>query len=176
MPIWLFFYEKSKELNPKITLVVAMNKNNVIGVNNELPWHIPEDLAYFKRVTLGKPIIMGRKTFESIGRVLPGRRNLVITRNSDWAFPGVEVYRTIPEALSSVNDLPEVCIIGGGEVFSQSIGIANCLHLTVVEVDVPNPTAFFPEVNLKEWKLISHNEIVSQSNIKCSFNQYERQL
>ena len=162
-------------MKPKITLVVAMNKERVIGIDNRLPWHIPEDLAYFKKTTLGKPIIMGRKTFESIGRVLPGRKNIVITRNKDWIYPGVEVVYNLEQAFQVTGDFSEVCIIGGGEIFSQALTIADGLHLTVVDVNVENPTAFFPEVNFNEWKLINHSEIISQNNIKCTFNEYIRQ-
>ena len=158
----------------KITLVVAMNKERVIGVDNRLPWHIPEDLAYVKKVTLGKPVIMGRKTFESRGRVLPGRKNIVITRNRDWSYPGVEVVFNLEQALQVNSDASEVCIIGGGEVFSQALTIADYLYLTVVDVTVENPTAFFPPVDYAEWQLLNQDEIVSQNNIRCVFNQYIR--
>ena len=162
------------KLKTKVTLVVAMNKDRVIGVNNQLPWHIPEDLAYFKEVTLGKPIIMGRKTFESIGRVLPGRRNIVITRNSDWHYAGVEVVSSIDEALSIVNDSNEVCVIGGGEIFKQTLPIANSLHISMVDIHVDAPSAFFPELVANQWTRVSHKEIITKNDIKCSYNEYIR--
>ena len=151
-----------------------MNKDRVIGVNNQLPWHIPEDLAYFKKVTLGKPIIMGRKTFESKGRVLPGRKNIIITRNGSWSHAGVEVVSSIDEALGLVDSEDEVCIIGGGEVFKQTLAIANCLHATIVDVNVENPNAFFPEIEANQWKIVNCQEIIAKNGIKCSFNEYIR--
>ncbi len=151
-----------------------MNKDRVIGVNNQLPWHIPEDLAYFKKTTLGKPIIMGRKTFESIGRVLPGRKNIVITRNTCWSHVGVEVVSSIDEALTLVESQDEVCIIGGGEVFKQTLAIASCLHITIVDIAVDNPNAFFPEIEANQWQRVSHQEIIAKNGIKCSFNEYIR--
>ena len=151
-----------------------MNQDRVIGVNNQLPWHIPEDLAYFKKVTLGKPIIMGRKTFESIGRMLPGRKNIIITRNASWSHAGVEVVSSIDEALTLVDSEDEVCIIGGGEVFKQTIAIANCLHITIVDMVVENPNAFFPEVDSKHWQRVYCQETIAKNGIKCSFNEYIR--
>lgn len=100
----------------QISLIVAMAQHRVIGRGNQMPWHLPADLRHFKRVTLGKPVIMGRKTFESIGRPLPGRRNLVITRNSDWQADGVESVNSLDAALALVGDEAEVMIIGGGAV------------------------------------------------------------
>ena len=99
----------------------------------------------------------------------------MITRNKDWIYPGVEVVYNLEQAFQVTGDFSEVCIIGGGEIFSQALTIADGLHLTVVDVNVENPTAFFPEVNFNEWKLINHSEIISQNNIKCTFNEYIRQ-
>lgn len=154
-----------------ISAVVAMNHDRVIGTNNQLPWHIPEDLAYFKKVTLGKPIIMGRKTFESIGRILPGRRNIVISR-SGFSYPGVEVYASLEIALAETHDAPEVAIIGGGELFKLSMPIINSLHLTLVAYPVANPSAWFPEVELAQWQLVEQNEIISSNGVNCQFNHY----
>lgn len=161
-------------MKPMITLVVAMNKDNVIGVNNQLPWHIPEDLKYFKQVTLGKPILMGRKTFDSIGRVLPGRANIVITRDLAWQHAGVEVFNCVEKALKSFESECEVCIIGGGEIFNLLLPLADKLHITIVDVEVEKPTAFFPQINYAKWEQVAREEIVSQNNIKCSFNEYIR--
>lgn len=158
----------------KIIIVVAMNHDGVIGVNNQLPWHIPEDLKYFKQVTLGKPIIMGRKTFESIGRVLPGRKNIVITRNKNWSETGVETFDDLGLAIAANSDHPDICIIGGGEIFNQAIPIANEMHLTIVNVDVENPTVFFPKFDLGLWKLQEQNEVTTESGVKCVFNKYIR--
>ena len=98
---------------PVLTLVAAKARNGVIGINNTLPWHLPEDLKHFKAVTLGKPVLMGRKTYDSIGRALPGRRNIVITRQTDWQADGVEVAHSLEQALTMADGVPEVCLIGG---------------------------------------------------------------
>ena len=157
-----------------MTLVVAMNNNNVIGVDNKLPWHIPEDLNHFKQVTLGKPILMGRKTFESIGRVLPGRTNIVITRDQTWQHPGVEVYHSLEKALKAQDSYPEICIIGGGEIFKLTLPLADCLHITYVDVEVAQAEVYFPEIDLNTWQLVQQQEIISKHGIKCSFNKYIR--
>ncbi|MEN9945729.1 MAG: hypothetical protein RLZZ293_115 [Pseudomonadota bacterium] len=157
----------------KISLVVAMNKQRVIGVNNQLPWHLPEDLAYFKQVTLGKPIIMGRKTFQSIGRILPNRPNIVISR-SDFKYSGIEIYPSLIQALEHYQDSPEICIIGGGEIFAQSIHLANIIHLTIVDYPVDNPCAWFPEFDLTKWKIIDQQAKLSQTGITFTIYHYQR--
>ncbi len=157
-----------------ITIVVAINQDNVIGVDNQLPWHITEDLQHFKKVTLGKPIIMGRKTFESIGRVLPGRPNIVISRNKDFNYPGISRFNSLDEALLEYNRYSELCIIGGGDIFKMALPLANKMHLTIVELPVPNATTFFPSINFNEWKLIKEEKILSVSNIKCTFCEFIR--
>lgn len=154
-----------------ISIVVAMNHQRVIGTNNTLPWHIPEDLAYFKKVTTGKPVIMGRKTFESIGRVLPNRRNIVISR-SGFSYDGVEVFNSLESALVATKNDTEVCIIGGGELFSLALPIVNSIHITLVDYRVENPCAWFPEVNFGVWNLVSRDSIVSNNGIACEFNHY----
>lgn len=161
-------------MNEKIiSIVVAMNHERVIGIDNQLPWHIPEDLAYFKKVTLGKPIIMGRKTFESIGRVLPGRRNIVISR-SGFSHDGVEVFTSLDDALNSTDNSTEVSIIGGGEIFSQALPIANSMHVTVVDYNVNTPSTFFPNFDVGQWVIKEQTSIVSSSGIKCVFTHYVR--
>ena len=161
------------KINNKISLVVALNSEYVIGTENKLPWHIPEDLAYFKQVTLGKPIIMGRKTFESIGRVLPGRKNIVISR-SGFSHPGVSTYSSLAAAIADNQDVAELCIIGGGEIFKQAIEFANILHLTWVDVAVANPCAWFPKLNFSDWHLAAEHELLSQTGIKCLIQNYLR--
>ena len=146
----------------------------MIGVDNQLPWHIPEDLKYFKQATLGKPIIMGRKTFESIGRVLPGRKNIVITRNNDFRNDDVTVYHSLEEALQDNQIYPEICIIGGGEIFKQALPITTKLFLTIVDYPVANPTVYFPKINFDEWQLDTTEEIISGTGTKCRFNLYYR--
>lgn len=161
------------KISNKISLVVALNSEYVIGTENKLPWHIPEDLAYFKQVTLGKPIIMGRKTFESIGRVLPGRKNIVISR-SNFNHPGVTTYPSLTAAIAANQDVAELCIIGGGEIFKQAIEFANILHLTWVDVAVANPCAWFPKFDFSEWNLVTEHELLSQTGVKCLIQNYVR--
>jgi dihydrofolate reductase len=135
---------------PKISLICAMANNRVIGLNNQMPWHLPADLKHFKETTMGKPIVMGRKTFESIGRPLPGRRNLVITRNSDYRPDGVEVVSSIEEALELLNEAEEIMITGGGNIYQQTIEMADRLYLTFIDL-ATDGDAFFPEYQHLHW-------------------------
>jgi dihydrofolate reductase len=150
-----------------------MNQERVIGSNNQLPWHIPEDLAHFKQVTLGKPIIMGRKTFESIGRILPGRTNIVISRHT-LHIPGAEVFNDLERALTVFSQAPEIAIIGGGEIFSQALPKATKLYLTKVNVAVNDPGAYFPEVDYTQWELVERKLLNSVSGIRCEFFEYQK--
>ena len=119
-----------------LAVIVAVADNGVIGRNNSLPWHLPEDLRYFKRVTLGKPVVMGRKTFESIGRPLPGRANIVITRSHEWSVDGVSVVNSLDDALRLAADIAaldgadELMVIGGAEIYTNAIPLAQRLYLT----------------------------------------------
>jgi dihydrofolate reductase len=135
----------------RISLVVAMTRQHVIGRANGLPWRLPEDLKHFKAVTLGKPILMGRRTFDSIGKPLPGRTNLVLTRDTGWKTDGVTVVHSVDEALSRVGDVEEVAGIGGAEVFRLLLPLATRIHLTWVEADVAGDT-WFPPLELSQWR------------------------
>jgi dihydrofolate reductase len=137
-----------------ISLIVAMAHNRVIGKDNGMPWHLPADLKHFKAVTLGKPVIMGRKTFESIGKALPKRRNLVVSRNPDYQAPGCEVIHSLEAALALVKDVPEVCIIGGAQLFEEALPQADRLYLTFIDLHVEGDT-FFPDWNTIHWKEIA---------------------
>ena len=145
---------------PLISLIVAMANNRVIGKDNQMPWHLPADLRHFKAVTLGKPIIMGRKTYESIGRPLPGRKNIVISRNADYRLEGCETACSLEEALDLVNDVEEVMIIGGGFLYAQTLPHADRLYLTFIDLDVDGDTWFpeFEELSLKEVKREKHHK------------------
>jgi len=123
-------------MSPRIVLVAAMANDRVIGIDNTLPWHLPEDLKHFKAVTLGKPVIMGRKTFDSIGRPLPGRLNIVITRQADWQHEGVSVAHSLPAALALAADAQEVCIIGGANLYAQALPLADAMALTHIALDI----------------------------------------
>lgn len=129
----------------KLSLIAAVARNGAIGRDNALLWHLPGDLPRFKQLTMGSPLIMGRKTYDSIGRPLPGRRNIVITRNADWSVPGVEVARSLDEALALVADAPQAFVMGGGQIYTQALPHADELVLTEVDQDVPDADTFFPD-------------------------------
>jgi dihydrofolate reductase len=148
---------------PRITFIVAMDRKRGIGVNNQLPWHLPEDLAHFKRTTTGHPIIMGRKTYESIGRPLPNRRNIVVTRNRDWQAAGVETASSPQDACSLVPEGEQAFIIGGAELFVQTLPLADCLIVTEIDSEYPCDT-FFPEINSDAWKEIDRREYHSATS------------
>ena len=132
-----------------LTLVVAVDARNGIGVDNQLPWHLPEDLAHFKRVTLGKPIIMGRKTFDSIGRPLPKRRNIVVTRNAAWSHEGVETAPSLEAAVALLAGEP-ASIIGGAQIFEQTRPLADRIYLTRVHLEVEGDT-FWTDLDPARW-------------------------
>lgn len=137
-----------------VSCIAAMAENRVIGSGGALPWRLPSDLAHFKRITMGHAVIMGRRTWESIGRPLPGRRSVVITRRRDYAVPeGVTVAASLDEALERCRGEEEVFVIGGGEVYAQAVPRSDRIHLTVVHADVPGDV-FFPELDPEEWALI----------------------
>jgi dihydrofolate reductase len=136
-----------------VTLVAAVGANGVIGVDGDLPWRLPDDLAHFKQLTLGHPMVMGRATFESIGRPLPGRTTIVITRNPDWSSPGVEVAHDLEEALAHAAALDdEVFLVGGGQVYAEGLqrGLVDLLCLTRV-AQSPDGDTRFPRVDWESW-------------------------
>jgi dihydrofolate reductase len=138
---------------PILTLVVAMSENRVIGRDNALPWHLPADLAHFKAVTMGKPIVMGRLTWESIGRPLPGRHNLVVSRTLA-AADGATVVPSLDAALAAAGDAPEVCVIGGARLFEDALRKARRIHLTEVHAEVDGDV-HFPPLDSSEWREVS---------------------
>lgn len=139
-----------------ISLIVAHDKNRVIGYEKKMPWHLPGELKYFKEQTMGKPMIMGRKTFESIGRPLPGRRNIVITRNENYNAEGIEVVSSLEEALKLVSKEQEIMIIGGEQIFKLALPIADRLYITKIDYEFQGDT-FFPQYG-DEWTMISISE------------------
>ena len=162
----------------KLALIVAAAANGVIGRNNQLPWHLPEDLQYFKARTLGKPIIMGRKTYESIGRPLPGRPNIVVTRNSQWQAPGVHAVGGLKEALELAATLvagadAEVMVIGGAELYKLALPMADRIYLTRLGVEVEGD-AFFPELSPAQWQLVSDLPGAIGAALPHRFLCYER--
>jgi dihydrofolate reductase len=139
-----------------ISLLLAASENGVIGKNNALPWHLPNDLKYFKNLTWGLPILMGRKTFDSIGKPLPGRKSIVITRNKDWHHNGVEVVHSLEEAVKTAEALgaKEIFVIGGAEIFNASLPQANRIYLTRIHQDFDGDV-FFPAIDETAWQLSS---------------------
>lgn len=138
---------------PKISAIVAMSENRVIGDDNQLPWHLPADLKHFKTITSGHPILMGRKTYESIGRPLPNRTNIIITRNPEFKAEGCIVIQSLDEAIryAAESNCDEIFIIGGAEVYKQLLPHIKRIYLTIVHENFDGD-AFFPELNLAEWK------------------------
>ncbi|GAA0293829.1 type 3 dihydrofolate reductase [Psychrosphaera haliotis] len=145
----------------KISLIAAMAKNRIIGKDNDMPWHMPADLKHFKKVTLGKPVIMGRKTFESIGRPLPGRKNIVVTRDDSWHFDGVTSVNSPDSALALVADVAEVMVIGGGNIYKQFLPKADTLYLTFIDLDVEGDTVFPDWSEVGNWKKVEQESHLS---------------
>jgi dihydrofolate reductase len=135
----------------RISAVVAMSENHVIGVQNKLPWHMPADLQHFKTITINKPVMMGRKTYESIGRPLPNRLNVIISRDPSFKADGCSVYHSVDDAMSAIKNNEEIFIIGGAILFSEMLPRIKRIYLTVIHEHVEGD-AFFPELNKKEWK------------------------
>ncbi|MBW7909175.1 MAG: dihydrofolate reductase [Kiritimatiellae bacterium] len=142
---------------PTLSIVVAVAANRVIGRNGALPWHLSEDLRHFKKVTMGKPIIMGRRTWDSIGKPLPGRRNIVVTSNAHFNAPGTERAHSLAEALHLAEPAHEVAVIGGARLFAEALPIADILYLTEIHADYEGDT-FFPQWNREEWREIERHE------------------
>jgi dihydrofolate reductase len=155
-----------------ISIIVATSKNRVIGNNNSLIWRLPADLKRFKQITTDNTIVMGRKTYESIGKPLPNRRNIIITRDTNYLVDNCEVVNSLEEALMLCNN--ECFIIGGGEIYKQSIDIADRIHLTLVQEDFEGDT-YFPEIG-KEWTKVSREDFQGddKNSHKFSFIDYER--
>ena len=147
-----------------ISLVVAAAENNVIGKDNKLLWHLPNDMKFFKNTTWGMPVIMGRKTFESLGKPLAGRTNIVMTRDKDWSAKGTQAVPNLEEALkvAAETDAKEAYIIGGGEIFKQSLPMANRIYLTRVHAS-PEGDAFFPSFRESEWNLLSQLDFAADA-------------
>lgn len=143
-------------------IIVAASSNNAIGKNNQLLWHLPNDLKFFKNTTWGMPVIMGRKTFEAVNKLLPGRFNIVITRQADWKFDGVIVAADLQDALQKAaeTNCKEIFIIGGGEIYKQAMEMADKIYLTRVHADIEGDT-FFPAIDESKWKLSSNQDFAA---------------
>jgi dihydrofolate reductase len=151
-----------------VTLIAAVGRNGVIGADNDMPWHLPEDFAFFKRTTMGHPMVMGRRTFDSIGRVLPGRRTIVVTRQRDWSHPDVETAHSLSEALALAGPATEVFVCGGGQVYAEAMPWAH--RLLVTEVDQsPEGDVKFPPIDPAQWQ-----ETAREDREGFSWVTYER--
>lgn len=153
----------------KISMIAAMAKNRIIGVDNQMPWHLPADFAWFKQCTMGKPIVMGRKTYESIGRPLPGRLNIVLSRDANLKIEGVTCVTSIDEAKQAAGDIEELMIIGGGSIYQACLADADTLYLTFIDADIDGDTQF-PYWG-EGWKQ-THSENYS----KDEKNQYDMEF
>ena len=150
----------------KLSMIVAVAENGVIGRNNSLPWYLPNDLKYFKQTTMGKPVIMGRKTYESIGKPLPGRTNIVITRQADYQPEGVKVVNSVEaakelaESVCLIDGQDEAMIMGGAEIYALSLPYTDRLYLTEVHADVQGD-AFFPEYDKSRWQEVAREDFAA---------------
>lgn len=162
----------------KIYSIVACSKNRAIGKDNQIPWYLPADLKYFKKITSGNIIIMGRKTFESIGRPLPGRVNIVISRSKNLKMDGVLVFQSLLEALdfAAKDNERTTFIIGGGEIYRQAMPVSELIYYTEVDMEISDATVFFPEISLDDWQLISEekHEKDEQNPFDYNFKVYRR--
>ncbi|NMP15939.1 type 3 dihydrofolate reductase [Thalassotalea sp. Y01] len=159
-----------------LSMIVAHANNRVIGKDNDMPWHMPADLKYFKKTTLKKPVIMGRKTFESIGFPLPGRRNIVITRDANYQADGIETVDSVDAALALVTDVEEIMVIGGGSIYQHCLPAADRLYITEIDLTTDGDT-FFPDYNAdNRWQCVSEDAHQADENNTHPYNfkVYER--
>ena len=153
----------------RISIIAAMATNHVIGLNNALPWHLPADLRHFKSVTMGKPVVMGRKTFESIGKPLPGRMNIVISHNPNFQAAGCHTVRSIEQALEQAGEQDEVMIIGGASFYRQILPRADRLYLTLVHASFDGD-AFFPDYRQADWRVLEREDHKADDKNSCDYS------
>ena len=154
----------------KISLIVAMATNRAIGLDNKMPWHLSADLKKFKAITMGSPIVMGRKTYESIGRPLPGRSNIIISRNLDYQQTDCLVFNDIKTAIAaSSKEADEIFIIGGAELYKATLPLADNLYLTLINQEFTGDT-FFPEIDFKAWSEVSREDISDDPSVNFSYS------
>jgi dihydrofolate reductase len=158
---------------PAISMIVARSRNHVIGRDNQMPWKISADLQFFKRITMGFPVIMGRKTWESIGRPLPGRRNIVVSRNADLTLIGAEVAGSLEEALDRLSESARVFVIGGEQLFKQAFDKTDRLYITEIDLDIADGDTFFEVPNANQWQELERTP-GSEGEISFNFVTLER--
>jgi dihydrofolate reductase len=158
-----------------ISIIVAVAENGAIGSDNRLPWHLPDDLKRFKALSLGKPVVMGRRTFDSIGRLLPGRTNIVVSRQPGLAIEGAVVTRSLDDALVAAGNVPEIVVIGGAEIFRQVLARTDTIHLTRVHARVAGDV-FFPELDPAQWQesTLEHHAADERHQYAFSFVTLQR--
>ncbi len=161
----------------KLSLIVAMAANRTIGINNQMPWHLSADLKKFKHITLGHPMIMGRKTFESIGRPLPGRQNIIISRDTHYQQPGCFVFSSLETALQHCAEFNEVFVIGGATLYAATLTQADRLYITQIQKSFAGDT-WFPEINPEYWREVDRQDISDDHSVdfNYSFIVYDRQV
>jgi dihydrofolate reductase len=157
----------------QLSIIVAVAHNGVIGVNNTLPWHLPEDLKRFRALTMGHHIIMGRKTYDSLGRLLPGRTTVIVTRNENYKVEGALVAHSLEAAIALCEDDEEVFLIGGAELYQTGLKLAHKLYITEIELDVAGD-AFFPKLVSTEWQETEREAHTSEKGLKFSYVTYLR--
>ena len=160
----------------KVSMIAAMAEDRVIGLDNKMPWHLPADLKFFKRVTLGKPVIMGRKTYQSIGRPLPGRKNIVLTRDANLEIEGVDCVQTIEQAKQLLGNVDEVMIIGGATIYEQFLSKADRLYLTFIDLKTEGDTQFPDYQQVAQWEEIEREVYLKdeKNTYNCEFVTLER--
>ena len=160
---------------PALVLVAALDRHRAIGRGNAMPWHLPDDFRHFKALTLGKPVLMGRRTAESLGRALPGRTNLVLTRSGRVPFDGMQAVATLDEAIAiaGAQNPDELCVIGGGEIYTLTLPQADVLQLTHVDTVVDGADAFFPAWDAATWREISRTSHTADSRHAHAFDFVE---
>jgi len=161
--------------NANIILIAAIGKSRELGKGPDLIWRLPADLKRFKALTLGHPVVMGRKTFESIGKPLPNRINIVVTRDTEWSFPGVVVANSLPQAFSYSHELgnSEIFVIGGGEMYTQALPFANRLELTLIDAEDRGADVFFPEFE-NDFKKVSEEEPKEENGVRYRWVRFEK--
>ena len=154
----------------KISLIVAMASNRVIGLNNQMPWHLSADLKKFKKITMGSPILMGRKTYESIGRPLPGRTNMIVSRNPQYRQDGCLVFNDLETALKKgCENADEIFVIGGSDLYEAILPIADAIYLTIINREFQGD-AFFPDIDLNDWSEVERENINDDPDVAFSYS------
>lgn len=157
----------------KLSIIAAVASNGVIGLNNTLPWHLPEDLKRFRSLTMGHHIIMGRHTFESLGRLLPGRTTVIVSRNPDYMVEGAIVVASLPAAIAACGDDPEIFVIGGAQLYRQAIDCAECMYLTEIDAAFEGDV-HFPAYDHARWSVVAREDGVTTQGLRYAYVDYVR--